>query len=524
MAIDTRSLLNQIIEFRQKLEAMPKLQAGSLSKSTKPGTGNTFNPEQNHPSFPRIAQVSPPSSPISELEESLKKSESEQEKIQLVLRHFENPENQLPTAKTPTFSTHQSRDLLQQTHTWVKKLRAIQNHPWIHYPQSAPLGTDHISPILKLQQDNLHWVQIATIVLSTLPASPSEQVQRCLHVESVLKTVERNHERVENALQILSKESDQVSQLTNLIALLMQEQKFELASWQNLCETIIQEQSNDSPFRWLQLPFLAEVPSGNVSESVPVLGRVIAAHSIMVARVVARLFYRKQIGKSSFLDAILASLLHDVGMLEVAPENWYHPNNKLRIEQKRAIENHVPLGLEKLAKAFNHPEILSAIADHHERMDGTGYPSGKLEDQIPPLARLLGIVDSFVSMVSARPYRPPIDPRTALTDTLMIGEQGILDKQLTPTLVDLTFYPIGSVVELLNGSIGIVIASHYGKSHFRSAIRPVIQLLTDENKNRVAVTTIVDLAEIERDLIIRTIGSPERNNYLYPDHLHYLYY
>ena len=108
--------------------------------------------------------------------------------------------------------------------------------------------------------------------------------------------------------------------------------------------------------------------------------------------------------------------------------------------------------------------LVDSIGTHHERLDGTGYPGGLKSDQIPPLARLLAVVDTYTALCCPRPYRPAHDPRTALTDTLLAAEQNLLDRFAAEKLMTLGLYPVGSVVELGDGSVGVVAANHQGRN------------------------------------------------------------
>ncbi len=66
--------------------------------------------------------------------------------------------------------------------------------------------------------------------------------------------------------------------------------------------------------------------------------------------------------------------------------------------------------------------------------------------------------DAYAAMACDRPHRPAKDPRTALTDTLLAADQGRLDRDFSEYLLNLAFHPIGTVVELTDGRIGVVAA------------------------------------------------------------------
>jgi len=99
-------------------------------------------------------------------------------------------------------------------------------------------------------------------------------------------------------------------------------------------------------------------------------------------------------------------LLHDIGKIFVSSE-ILNSVNPLTPGQQEQIKTHVDRGRQHLETIMDlPPEMLAVIMEHHERMDGSGYPRGLRHDELSPLGRLAGIVDSFDAMTSVRPYRP----------------------------------------------------------------------------------------------------------------------
>ncbi|MCF7957178.1 MAG: HD domain-containing protein [Phycisphaerae bacterium] len=100
------------------------------------------------------------------------------------------------------------------------------------------------------------------------------------------------------------------------------------------------------------------------------------------------------------------AILHDIGKLFVSSE-ILNTKDKLTTAQRNAIENHVDLGRKHLEAVMDHvdPEIYAVVAEHHERMDGSGYPNGLKGGRISLIGRLTAIVDTFEAMTSVRPYR-----------------------------------------------------------------------------------------------------------------------
>lgn len=112
------------------------------------------------------------------------------------------------------------------------------------------------------------------------------------------------------------------------------------------------------------------------------------------------------IGLSEKEQALIkkAGIIHDIGKIGIGDEILYKMGS-LTKEELRIIEQHAVIG-EKICKPLHSlKSILPAIRHHHERWDGSGFPDGLKGNQIPIMARILSIIDSFDAMVSERPYR-----------------------------------------------------------------------------------------------------------------------
>ncbi len=111
----------------------------------------------------------------------------------------------------------------------------------------------------------------------------------------------------------------------------------------------------------------------------------------------------------------LAAMLQDIGMLEV-PEAIVNAPRALTAEELMEMRKHVQNGA-NLAKIANFGRIVQdGVLYHHERLDGSGYPSGLKGEEIPLVARILAVCDSYVAMTSDRPHRPKLSPIVALNE------------------------------------------------------------------------------------------------------------
>lgn len=131
-----------------------------------------------------------------------------------------------------------------------------------------------------------------------------------------------------------------------------------------------------------------------------------ATHMVNVAAWMVPLAYELGHRDPEHLNQICqAGILHDMGKVEV-PEAVLNKTGKLSDEEWRLIRRHPQAGCEYLAKFEGiDPMIVAVTGQHHERLDGSGYPSGLKGDQIHPISRICAVVDSFDAMTAFRPFK-----------------------------------------------------------------------------------------------------------------------
>jgi HD-GYP domain-containing protein (c-di-GMP phosphodiesterase class II) len=111
----------------------------------------------------------------------------------------------------------------------------------------------------------------------------------------------------------------------------------------------------------------------------------------------------------------LAGLLHDVGKIGI-DENVLRKNGKLTEGERECIQRHPAIGASILRGIKQMRDIVPGVLCHHERMDGKGYPSGLMADEIPLTAKIIGLADSFDAMTSKRVYRDAMTVTDALEE------------------------------------------------------------------------------------------------------------
>nr|MBP7462367.1 HD domain-containing protein [Candidatus Delongbacteria bacterium] len=102
-----------------------------------------------------------------------------------------------------------------------------------------------------------------------------------------------------------------------------------------------------------------------------------------------------------------AALLHDIGKIGI-PEDILNKKGKLTPEEYQLIQNHPVIGADIVQNIPSLRKLVPHILSHHERIDGKGYPYGLAGNQIPFLAKIIAVADTFEAMFSKRVYRPSI--------------------------------------------------------------------------------------------------------------------
>ena len=219
---------------------------------------------------------------------------------------------------------------------------------------------------------------------------------------------------------------------------------------------------------------------------------------------------------NKLLQLGMAGMLQDVGKVNLTPE-LLTKTVPLSEDEKTQIRSHVASSLEILCAQREIPqEVIVIISRHHERWDGSGYPRGLMLDQIGIEAEMAGLVDSFCAMLRNKPYRSALGHQEALEELYALR-----DHKFNPNLMEqfvqcVGLYPIGTLVELNGGEVGVVIQQN--RVH-RS--RPRVLLMLDERKRKVSGYQVIDLREdahkavrIVRALPYDAYGIAENDYYL----------
>ena len=206
------------------------------------------------------------------------------------------------------------------------------------------------------------------------------------------------------------------------------------------------------------------------------------------------------------LQLTTGALLHDVGMLRL-PAELLRKKEKLTPEEQQVIHTHPDLSHRIISRELKYPEDVAQIAlQHQERWDGRGYPRRLKGEDIQLTARIVAVADAYEAMVTARPHRDPIISYGAMKSILSDNSRHFDPNVLRAFLESMGIYPIGSIVQLNNSSIGRVV-----ENHSDAPLRPRIELLIDEYSARLERPETVDLVERKNLFIVKAIDPRVMN-------------
>jgi len=158
-----------------------------------------------------------------------------------------------------------------------------------------------------------------------------------------------------------------------------------------------------------------------------------AGHSDRLAHYAVSMGRRLQLSEGQLEDLKIAALLHDIGKIGIGDGILLKPGD-LTTEEYDWMKTHTLMGARILAMADFSPRVVEAVLFHHERFDGTGYPLGLREAQIPIEARILTAADAFESMTSTRSYRTAMPVNEAVAE-LEEGRATQFDPQVVDALL-----------------------------------------------------------------------------------------
>ncbi len=218
-----------------------------------------------------------------------------------------------------------------------------------------------------------------------------------------------------------------------------------------------------------------------------------AEHSLNVS--ILAIGFARYLGYDEFKleDLGMGALLHDIGQVKVDNKLLSKPG-RLNENEMNEMRKHPNYAFDILqSKEGLTPSCIDIAINHHERLEGQGYPRGLNGDKLSDNVRLVTIVDVFESLTSPQVYRKSMSVVDAYK-ILMNGKGTFYDENMVIKFIAWRgIYPPGSIVEMENGEVGIVVSTN---NQFK--LKPKVLLVLDEYKQQ-RKEKIVDLSKMDLD-------------------------
>lgn len=200
--------------------------------------------------------------------------------------------------------------------------------------------------------------------------------------------------------------------------------------------------------------------------------------------------FGRQLGlpEETIIGLATGGMLMDVGKTRVSGQLLQRAD-PLTADEIDILRGHVEHGL-AIARSggIDNPDVIDAIATHHERWDGSGYPNRLAGDAIPMAGRMLAIVDSFDAMCRVRPHRAAVSRHDALQKIYRARNRLYQGELVEQFMVCMAVYPTGSRVELSNGALAVVLEQNQIRR-----LRPVVLVISDAEKRPLPQFKTLDL-------------------------------
>lgn len=227
-------------------------------------------------------------------------------------------------------------------------------------------------------------------------------------------------------------------------------------------------------------------------------------HSINLAVLMGIFAKSMRIDRETMHQAMVGALLHDIGKILV-PDEILHKPGKLNDNEFAHIKKHVVFSRELLKKTPGiSPLTINVAAQHHERIDGSGYPEGLTGCQICREGKMVAITDVYDAITADRCYHKGLAPTSALKK-LLEWSGTHLEKDLVHTFIrSMGIYPVGSLVLLESDRLAVVI-----EASEKDQTRPIVKVIYHTRLKQFIPIKIIDLSKSSNQDHIKSSVSPD---------------
>lgn len=197
----------------------------------------------------------------------------------------------------------------------------------------------------------------------------------------------------------------------------------------------LKEQTREAHERRMQVERLSLQIMEALADTIDAKDRYTNGHSVRVAEYSRELARRLGKSQKEQKDFYYMGLLHDIGKIGI-PDQIIRKNSRLSDEEYGIIKSHPVIGEEILKNISEIPGIETGARWHHEKYDGTGYPDGLKGEEIPLVARIIGVADAYDAMASKRSYRDVL-PQNVVREEILKGKGMQFDPEIAEKMIEM---------------------------------------------------------------------------------------
>jgi len=200
----------------------------------------------------------------------------------------------------------------------------------------------------------------------------------------------------------------------------------------------------------------------------------------------------------------VGALLHDIGKIKL-DKSTLNKADDLTQDEYSDVKQHAESGFEILRKYYDISLLSAHIAfQHHERWNGTGYPRGLVGNDIHEYGRIVAVADVYDALLADRPYRSSYSVNQAITILKRMAGNCLDPRCITALISNVAIYPVGSIVELNSGAVGIVVDVNK-----EMPTRPVVRVVYDRTGEKLNNSHEVDLSKMSTIMIIKSLNDKD---------------
>jgi HD-GYP domain-containing protein (c-di-GMP phosphodiesterase class II) len=224
-------------------------------------------------------------------------------------------------------------------------------------------------------------------------------------------------------------------------------------------------------------------------------------HAINCAILLTMFANSKGMSQAEIEDVTIAGLLMDIGMASL-PTELLEKTSELNDTDWQIMRSHVDIGLDIVGRLDRAPSIvLDVIGNHHERINGSGYPKAKTASEISVYSQMAGIVDCYDAMISNRHHQRSVSATSALNQ---LENDETLDRDLVKEFINaIGLHPVGSLVQLSSQKLAIV-----SQRNDKQPLNPIVMIFYSMQTQLHTEIVRVDLSQSE-DYILTGVRPEE---------------